>query len=249
MWPFPTTLAKVIAGLCTCIFVAWAWADAGTGGYSFSGRRLVHRFDFEEARLNNFEDLPMYWYPIGRPAITTDRNFMRQPVNAEMVSMPGFPAYTTVQFDRPQGEEGNHQLYLGLNGGSVGAFIEAGAVPAVPQSDYLITASVRTTSFRYVRARMTAYFIDNVGRRIENSRVVSESVQTDGRPQTLEVKLHGDFQDAAWVGLHLELLQAQQQTDDPVGRHQVLYQEVEGGAWFDNINIWQLPHISVCCCD
>jgi len=245
MRPFSPIIARAIAGLLTCIFVAWAWADTGKGAYTFTGRRLVHHFDFEEAKFNNFEDLPMYWYPIGRPAITTDRNFMRQPVNAEMVSRPGFPAFTTVRFDRPQGEEGNHQLYLGLNGGSVGAFIEAGAVPAVPHSDYMVTTIVRTTPLRYARARMTAFFIDNAGRRIEKSQVASESIQTDGRPRTLAVKLHGDFQEAAWIGLHVELLQSQQQTDDPVGRHQVLYQEVEGGAWFDNIDIWQLPHISV----
>lgn len=246
MWPsFSPTSVKIIAGLCACVGVASAWADTGAGAYTFTGRRLVHSFDFEEAKFNNFEDLPMYWYPIGRSAVTTDRNFMRQPVNAEMVATPGFPAYTAIRFDRPQSEEGNHQLYLGLNGGSAGAFVEAGAVPAVPHSDYLITAEVRTTSLRYARARMTAYFMDNTGRRIEDSRIVSDLVQTDGRPERLSVKLHGDFPDAAWIGIHVELLQPQQQTDEPTSRHEVLYQEVEGGAWFDDINVWQLPHISV----
>ena len=52
---------------------------AQTGLY---GRhRLIHRFDFEEARLNNFEEMPMHWFAIGRPPDTANPNFNRQPLH------------------------------------------------------------------------------------------------------------------------------------------------------------------------
>ncbi len=212
---------------------------------SFKTQRLIHRFDFEEAKFNNFEQMPMYWYAIGRTAITTDRNFMRQPLHQQLINRTDFPGYTQVRFDHPQQEPGNHRLYLGLNGGNVGAFLEVGAVPAVPQSDYLITATVRTTSLRHARARLVAYFVDDTGQRIEASVSASDLVQTDGHKQTVSVKLYGDFIKAAWIGLQVELLQPRSQPDVAAQQHKVFYEEVQGGAWFDDIRIWQMPHITV----
>ena len=78
-------------------------------------RRLVHQFDFEEAKFNNFEDLPMYWYAMGRPALTPDRTFMRYPIHEQLVSRSDFPAYTVVEFDRPQSESGQHRLHLKIH--------------------------------------------------------------------------------------------------------------------------------------
>ena len=209
------------------------------------GRRLIRRFDFEEAKFNNFEDLPMYWYAIGREAITTDRNFMHQPLHRELVAKPGFPSYTQVGFDRPQDEPGEHRLHLGLNGGSVGAFVEVGALPAVPHSDYLILATVRTSSLKHARARLVAYFVNQSGERIEGSVKASDLVQTDGRDRAVSVRLHGDFDEAAWVGLQVELLQSRDQSGVNFHRHEVYYEEVEGDAWFDDISVWQLPHAVV----
>ncbi len=208
------------------------------------GRRLIQKFDFEEAKFNNYEDLPMYWFAIGRDAQTTDRNFLRQPLHNNLVNQPGFPAYTTVGFDRPQRESGEHRLHLGLNGGSVGAFVEMGALPAVPQSDYLVTAKVTTTSLQYARARILAYFVDERGRRIDDSVRSSDLNQTGGREDLLAVRLEGEYPDAAWIGLQVELLQPQQQGRQ-TDRHEVPYQDVKGDAWFDDVSVWQLPNVMI----
>ncbi len=238
---------RTCLGLWLCLStLPWvSYAQEVDSALLLRSKRLVRRFDFEEAKHNNFEDLPMYWYVMGRPAITTDAGFMRQPLHGMLVSKGGFPAYTAVGFDKPQREPGEHRLELGLNGGSVGAFLEVGALPAVPFSDYLITAKVRTSTLRYARARLVAYFVDNTGRRIEQSVATSDLIQTDGRDQVVSVKLYGDYSEAAWIGIQTELLQPQRQPGREPGKHEVFYEEVDGYAWFDDISVWQLPYLAV----
>ncbi len=140
--------------------------------------KLVYRFDFEEQKLGNYEDLPMHWHVIGRQPRTTNPNFMRMPLHVEMVNRPGFPTYTEVRFDTRQYVSGEHSLYLGLNGGSAGAFLEVGSIPVLPGADYLVTACVRTSMLDRARARVLAYFIEDQGNRIENSTDTTTPVKT-----------------------------------------------------------------------
>jgi len=236
-------VAAAIVGICS-IAPAPAWGQDSAGVYTHE--RLVRRFDFEEARYNNYEDLPMHWYAIGRPAQTSDAHFLRQPIHDQLIHQPGFPRFTTVRFDHPQHEPGEHRLYLGLNGGSAGAYLEVGALPVVPNGDYQITTAVRTTALKHARARLVVYFIDDRGRRIDESVVTSKLVQTQGQWQNLSVKLYGEHPRAAWLGLQVELLQPQQQPGpNALGIHSVVYQEIHGGAWFDDITVWQLPRVMV----
>lgn len=207
--------------------------------------RLIARFDFEEREKQNFEELPLHWFPIGRPRQGEDVGFARFKLHQEAMKRPGFPIYGDVRFDDREKTSGKNSFYLGLNGGSAGAFLEVGSVPVVPNSDYLITASVRTTVLEHARARLVAYFVDGKGQKIEGSEAASELTRTDNRWDTLSVSLRGDFGKAAWIGMEVQLLQPREQLTAPPSKHQVVYEDVEGGAWFDDIAIWQLPHVMV----
>lgn len=226
-----------------CAVVAFA-TDAYAQG-QFVQRRLVRLFDFEEGVLGNFEPLPMHWYRIGARPDTADAQFMRLPYHAQLTSLAGFPGYTEVRFDIPQRVSGNHSLYLGLDGGNAGAFLEVGAVPAVPNSDYLITARVKTAKLRRASARFTACFVDGKGAIIQPSEVTSLPLTTDGRWQTVTLKLLGMHPAAAWIGLKAELLQPTRDPHSPLGTEQVVLNQVDGEAWFDDITIWQLPSVRI----
>lgn len=208
-------------------------------------RRLVHLFDFEERDEGNFESLPMHWYVIGRPPRTDDANFLRVPMHLDQTQRVGFGPHADASFDRQRRVSGEHSFRLAINGGSAGVFLEAGAVTAVPNSDYLITATVCTESLKHARAYLHAYFLDVRGQIIDASRSVSDPIQTDGLWQDVTLKLLGDFPNAAYIGMELMLMQPQESPLSPLGRHQVVYQEVDGRAWFDDIGIWQLPHIEI----
>jgi hypothetical protein len=238
----------VCALLTTLLLLAaatWVRAAGPVAPPAPTPSRLAARFDFEERQLGNFEDLPRHWNPIGRPAKNLDPAFLGQPLHRMLAGLAGFPDYNVVAFDKSQKVSGEYSFHLGVNGGNAGAFLEAGAVPVTPGSDYRITTRVLTPVLRYARARLMVYFIDGGGRRIDASIVSSPLVATDGRWQTLNVVLRGDDPAAASIGMQLELLQPQARPDTLLGGHQVVYQDVHADAWFDDIEVWQAPRMTL----
>ncbi|MEE9211126.1 MAG: hypothetical protein V3U29_00560 [Phycisphaeraceae bacterium] len=210
-------------------------------------RRLIRLFDFEErdGPQPNFEDLPKHWYVMGRPHDVVDPNFLRQPIHRELLNRPNFSKHTQVRFDQRHKVSGEFSLYLGLNGGSSGAFLDIGTVPVLAHSDLVIIASLRTSPLRHGRARLVAYFVDDRGNRIDQSVVSTGLLETNDQWQRVSVRLLGDFADAAYLGIQLEAIQQQFDPDSPLGGRQLTYRETEGGVWFDDVAVWQLPRVHV----
>lgn len=221
-----------------------------------SGTRLVQRFDFEEREAGNVEDLPRFWYPIGRDPNTADPNFLRLPLHRELADRPGFPRYNLVAFDTTQHVSREHSFGLSMASGSAGAFLQAGAVPVVADTDYLITAEVRTQGLTRGSARMTAYLVDQSGERVDGtlvqSRPINNMTRGGGDWRTLSVTLRGDTKEQgqrgkgpAWIGIELELLQPEPAAGHPLGPQQVTLRETGGRAWFDDVAVWRLPRVEV----
>ena len=186
---------------------AWAIPSAVAAPELGRPKRLIHWFDFEERPFGNFEKMPRYWFAIGRDPQVADPTFMRQPVHEKLIHRLGFPSFTEVRFDQQHATSGDHAFYLKLNGGSAGAFLQNGAIPAVPDSDYLITANVRTASLRRASARLSAYLIDKQGRRIDASIARTEPLRTAGQWTAVAVRLNGEYPEADYMGIEIELLQ------------------------------------------
>ncbi|MFA9476928.1 hypothetical protein ACERK3_01345 [Phycisphaerales bacterium AB-hyl4] len=208
-------------------------------------QRLVHRFDFEERQLGNFEEMPMHWYPIGRSAQTPEPGFHRQPLHRELIGRLGYPRHTQIRFDTRHAIAGEHSFYLGLDGGNAGAYLEVGTLPAVPGSDYMIIAHVRTGHLERAGAYVTAYFIDADGERIDASVYRSPAIRSNDAWLPVTVHLTGEHPDAAWIGMELELRQPTPNVDHPLRGQQIVLPDVRGTAWFDDITIWQIPHLEV----
>lgn len=208
------------------------------------GWRLVHAFDFEERELGNVDTMPMYWYAIGQEADTTNPNFNRQPLHRELTSVSGYPRYSELGFDHRVATSGQTSFRLGVRGGSAGAFLEVGAVPAVPLSDYHITANVLISQLQHARVRLSAYLVDDQGRRLDDSVVTVRATAMHDRWQRLELRVLGDAPTAAWIGLEAAVEQPRRPTG-PAGDLAIVYRDVEGGAWFDDVTIWQVPRVVV----
>ncbi len=241
----------LLAVVLVCALVCVAdYCHAAGGLYNSRTRRLVAKYDFEETdeqgrKIGYGHPMPKHWYAIGRNPLTRDPNFHRQDIHRQLIHRPGFPHYAEVGFDSTQVHGGDFSLHLGLNGGNAGTFLEVGALPVVPSSDYLVTAHVMTKELDYASAGMTVYFVDDQGRLIPESMRRTELVQTGGRWLPFSLKLQGDYPGAVWIGMELELLQPEPVSDHPLGEQQVLFQDIHGGAWFDDISVWQLPHVEV----
>ncbi len=232
----------MVAGLVCSLAVCCA--DAFSAG--FVQQRKVRAFDFDERDDGNSEDLPMVWYPIGRDPLRSDENFGKKPLHRELTERKGYPAYNSISFDDEHRTSGKESFRLELNGGgNAGAFVEVGAIPAVPNSDYMLTVRVRTTRLEHARVYFTAYFINSRGRRIDASIQRSAPVTTDRVWSKLSLRLIGEHDDAAYIGMELELLQPIAKADAPLGEHQLVFEQVHGAVWFDDVVVWQLPGVSL----
>ncbi|GAB4193107.1 MAG: hypothetical protein Kow00105_07210 [Phycisphaeraceae bacterium] len=234
---------SALVGLLLAVWLVAAMVPVWAQSQVMRPKRLVHLFDFEEPE--NFESLPMNWFIIGRTAETDSSTFFREPLHHDLMEQPGYPSYTQVRFDDTCAVSGRRSFYLGLNGGNAGAFLQVGAIPAIPQSDYLITAAVRTEGLQRAGAHLVAYFIDRDGNRVAESLVETRPIRTSGQWSRVMLKLRGEVKGAVWIGLQVELRQPSQPSGDPLGKQRIRVQDLHGQAWFDDIAIWQLPRVQV----
>lgn len=223
----------IAASLCAlsvagpCIAQAIARQDQikfnGSGLSSF--RRLLRHFDFEEAQNAPYE-MPINFYRHIEPG-------------------KGFPAFGKMKLTNEIAAGGNWSFGFKLDGGSLSAKIPTAVIPVLPGSDYMITAKVRTKGLNHARARISAWFNDETGKIIEDSRINSSLERTGGSWQDISILLFGDFNKAADLVLDLQLLQPNQFIGSKRIHGEPLLEDMAGQAWFDEITIWHQPRIEL----
>ena len=207
-----------------------AVGSVGAVGVGWGGRV----FDFEERAAGNFDELPRFWYVIGRDPLASDPNFLRQPLHRELTDRSGYRRHAKVRLEDLTDEKGQ-ALRVSPDGGDAGAYLQVGAASAVPGATYEVTCRVRTTDLTRAGAVVTAYFVNDAGARIDASVVRSEPIRTRGGWRDIELTLVGDAAWAAWIGIELSV----QQGDVGEG---VRVRDVHGSAWFDDIAIARAAH-------
>ncbi|MEM6552542.1 MAG: hypothetical protein AAF750_10510 [Planctomycetota bacterium] len=214
-------------------------------------RRLVRAFDFEDRddlgrKVGLGTPIPPHWYPIGRSPQESDPTFLAQPLHQQLANLTGFPRWSPLGFDQAHRTSGDFALKLGVLGGSTGAFLESGILSALPGSDYAVATRVRLSGLERASAQLVAYFIDDQGQRIYES--IARQIVPNDQPdqwQTVTVRLMGHHPTAAWIGIELRVLQPTADDRHPLGEQQLVLADVEAAAWFDDISVWKIPHVSV----
>ncbi|MEM9345180.1 MAG: hypothetical protein AAGB26_01055 [Planctomycetota bacterium] len=238
-------LCLILATLCSLVALP---ASAQVAEVS---HRLKKLYDFEDTddrgnKIGFRENLlPRNWYVIGRKAIGETERFHEIPLNHSLESRLGYPSFAEVAFDHTVKHSGDFSLKLSMSGGNTGAFVQQGAVNVKPESDYRVTAKVYTDKLEHAWAEMRAYFVDRDGQPIAASIKRSEPMTTKGEWMDASIKLIGDYPDAASIGIELHILQPGLDYDDPIGLNQVVPADIHGGAWFDDVAVWELPSVSI----
>lgn len=238
--PVPCALCPLLALLLPSLSLAQLEDEAGRPDLGTpvqrveperpeSARRTVSSFDFEE--FDNPRDLPFDWFRAqDDPAVRT---------------RPGFPIYNLAQLDFTTAWRGQGSVRLPTHGGSTSLRLETGVIPVFPSADYRIAAMVRTLGLHHARARLAARFISDAGEPIGASETHSDLIRTGGDWRPVQIDLRGDYSDAAFLQIDLELLQPREFGTNTLGAHQVWPEDVDGDAWFDDVTISQLPRIEV----
>src|SRR5689334_20025193 len=115
--------------------------------------RVLRTFDFEERRLGNTEDLPMYW---------------------SKVQGEGLPHYVNGRLTTDTSHGGKYSFRFDLDGGGLIYRYDANQIPVQRGAHYRIEGFVKTTPLAYARARIAAHFCDIDGNILPDSTTNSD---------------------------------------------------------------------------
>ena len=189
--------------------------------------RVLRSFDFEERNKGNAEDIPMNW-----SKVTGDQ----------------LPHYVNGQLATDKARSGKYSFRLDLNGGNLIYRYDAGLIKVQPGSHYRVEGFVQTTALKHARARLTAYFVDIDGRRIDNSLRRSQLYAYTGGEEhwkRVAVELSAVSEKARSLVLELELLQPSMYRKNTLGKRGLFEQDIRGHAWFDDISVSQVPQVTM----
>lgn len=240
--------------LLLCLLFAALGCIVAMPGYAQvaeTSHRLKKLYDFEDVddrgrKIGYRENLlPRNWYIIGRRAIGEPAGFHDSPLNQSLESRLGYPNFAEVAFDNLIKKSGDFSLRLSMTGGNTGAFVQQGAINVKPESDYSVTANVYTDKLEHAWAEVRAYFVDRDGNMIVESMKRSGPISTNGQWTEASIKLVGEYPSAASVGIELHVLQPRKDQADPIGQNQIVPADIHGGAWFDDVAVWELPSVNL----
>lgn len=195
-----------------------------------ASRRIVHQFDFD--RPEPFA-LPRYWD-------------LAQDGSRSTGKRPGFPLYNGAEHDMSAAFRGQGSVRLFTRGGSTCLRLDPAVIPVFPETEYLVSAKVRTRRLSSARAAISARYLDKASRPIPGVEARSDLVVTGPDEwQLISVQLPGGLPEAAYIQIDLELLQPDQFQPARLGRHQVWPNDFPGDAWFDDVTVVQLPRVSI----
>lgn len=227
----------ILAGLV----VAWAAsgparADGGFGPQEQvpdatvsrrASQRIIKTFDFDEAKLGNYEAMPIGW---------------------RRVEGPGYPRFAAMQIDPNAGPTGP-AFRLSLAGGATAAEYLTRAIDVHPNCDYEISASIRTDRLPFAGATLEAFYLDHALREIPGSRQAGRAVRgSEGSDSTwsrVTVRLSGGVDGARWMGLACAVRSDAAPADADQRLCPVIRQGVQGGAWFDDIVVTRVPRVTL----
>jgi hypothetical protein len=229
-------LAGAVLSLISPSVLGMQQKDTRDGGAitrpAFSGR-ITRAFDFEEMYSNPLP-VPRGWIRAQHdPDVPRDR--------------PGFPIWNGAVLDyESPAYSGQGSVFLPTKGGSTSLILRHGELTVFPNADYMISARVRTQGLLHARARMVATLIDRAGNDIVGSQVSTKLVRTRGEWDLINVFVEGTEPSAAFVRVELELLQPEQQPRLRKPKPFTVWeQDFEGGVWFDDVVVAQVPMIGL----
>lgn len=208
--------------------LAAACATVGQPERPQGSRRVVQEWDFEDP-LSGVEPVPLGWFRAQHLEGERDR--------------PGFPPWNVASITTARAKSGRRAVMLPTRGGNTSLMLAGGAAPALPDTDYLISAWVNTEGLVHARALVSAWLLDENLARIPGSAGRSTPTATNGQWMMVEADLRGHPR-AAWI--QIELLLLQPRSFEPTrSEHQVWPEDFSGAVYVDNIRVSQVPRIDI----
>jgi hypothetical protein len=222
----PRSILPILPGLILAGFACAQNDPAALPHRPLASNRLVAHFQFDEPEPY---EVPRHWELFRGEREGGDRRF---------------PAWNTAVLDYATAHSGQGSVRLRTSGGSVRLRLNAGVVPVFPETEYLVSARVRSSGLKHARAAVSARYLDSETAPIPGSALRSELI-LGGAGEWLPalVPLSGSIAGAAYIQIDLEILQPEEYETPRLGQHQVWPQDYSAEVWFDDVAIVQLPRV------
>ncbi len=163
-------------------------------------RHILKRFDFDERKFGNLEDIPMYWT-------------RRKGLN--------LPHYNTGSFDRSSGHDGPPSFRLACITESVAYTYDRNDIPVEPGNRYTVSGWIRTEGLRKSRAYLSASYLARDLGVIEQAETESPGIgqaEQDGHWHYVELQTAEAPRTARWLRITVWLAQPETADDLSTGR-------------------------------
>jgi hypothetical protein len=249
----PVRLSSLLAGLAVaaCPPSAAVAAQMSSGAPDLraapgaaavdSPRRLVARFDFEENAEFSI-GVPIGFYRVlsrpGTPGVS-DTTGGADPGAGRTVA-PGLPDFGDHRITRDGGRDGGFAIECLVDGASIVLATEPDRIPIEPGARLEVRASVRTDGLVHAGVRVSARFRDARGEAIPGLWSTATVRSEDGW-RTLVVEPPEAPDEARALELWLEVVQPSADRTTEGEPFRVTRSDVHGRAYFDDLEVWQLP--------
>jgi hypothetical protein len=196
-------------------------------------RRLVQRFDFEEAAVFNPGVPPQIYGPADRAA----------GAEAPGANALGYPPFGDVSTASGIGRLGaGFAVRFELDGASMVRFLDVNLDDVAAESDLLLRAWTRTDGLHHAAVRVSACYL-GADERVIAGITSSEPIRAETGWRMLEIHPPPRPRDAKKLQVWLEVAQPAQLAGVDRDRYDVARRDVRGRAFFDDIELWQMPSV------
>ncbi len=196
--------------------------------------RVVANFTFEEQKTNP-GDIPQNWY--------------RGQDDPQGIRRDRFPYWNgaKLSYVSEGGEAFNSDgsVELPSRGGNTSLILEAGVIPVFADADYVVNVRVMTRHISSARAFIIARLLDARGKPLPIAEFRSDAIISEGTWKPITVGVPGGVAGSTFLQLELQVLQAKEFAENPMGNLQIWKEDLGGSAFFDDITVMQPPRVEI----
>lgn len=245
--PIEPAVTPVLGSTLLALALLWAPpapdSDAGA-----TPRRLIARFNFEESAEFN-PGVPVDFYRVTSERATgADGDDAAQRSREERAFALGYPPFGSVTTEQGVGRSATaagakgYAVCFHIDGASMVLGRDVSLEGITPGAELLLRAWARTDGLRHAAVRASVRYFDQEGRAIAGI-YASEPMRAETEWRMLEIHPPATPKEAKLLQVWLEVVQPSMQALDEERRFEVARSDVKGRAYFDDIELWQMPSV------
>ncbi|QOJ01641.1 MAG: hypothetical protein HRU70_14590 [Phycisphaeraceae bacterium] len=157
----------------------------------------------------------------------------------------GFPPTNLAELAPGEGVGGTTAVKLPTRGGGTVLRLVSGVVPVFGETNYNVSALIRTNGLSKARAGIEVRLYDAEGKAIDGSTKRSDFILSPSGWTPVVAEIEETPHGATFLEIDLLVLQPADLGGSSLGTFTVWEQDRAGAAWFDDVRVMQMPRLTL----